>query len=374
MQQKKMLYFSPINSKTISVGIWKKIQMQIEFFRDKGYEVKLMDTTYSNDTLFRKIIKRLPMQSINDWNFNIEEIISTDIIYIRYSKSDYGFLSFLKNVKTVNKDLKILLEIPTYPYDREEKMTVINSTLLLRDKYYRQKLKKYCDRILTYSNDDEIWGIKTIKLSNTINFDQITPINNNFEFDKNEINMIGVATLSFWHGYDRLIRGLYNYYIQDGDRAIKFHIVGDGPAFQEYKDIIKDLNIENYVKMYGRLEGSALSRVFDKSSIGVDALGRHRSGVDFNSSLKGKEYGAKGLPIISAVRTELDYYPSFKYYLKLDSTEDPIDVNEVVRFHDNIYKNKARNDVVKEIRAFNEDKFDIEKNWKKVIDYMNLEN
>lgn len=42
-------------------------------------------------------------------------------------------------------------------------------------------------------------------------------------------------------------------------------------------------------------------------------MGRHRSGVSFNSSLKGKEYCAKGLIIVSGVKTELDLDGEFLY-------------------------------------------------------------
>lgn len=368
--RKNMLYLTPINSNTISVGIWKKILMQVNFFKNSGFDVKLIDTGYNNETISKKIGKRLPMQSINNWKIGEGLITEADVIYIRYSKADFGLINFLKRVKKINEKIKILIEIPTYPYDGEEKITLSNSTILLRDKYYRLKLKKYCNRILTYSDDDVIWGIKTINLSNVVDFHKIKPLNVRKNINRNEIHIIGVATLSLWHGYDRFIEGLYNYYKQNKGRNIKFHIVGDGPEYETYKNMINQLHLEDCIKLHGRLEGEELDQIYNISSLGVDALGRHRSGVEYNSSLKGKEYGAKGLPIISAVKTDLDKYPNFKYYLKVNANEEPIDIDEVLKFHNEIYKNKTQETVVNEIRDFNKNEFNIERIWKKVIDYI----
>lgn len=73
--------------------------------------------------------------------------------------------------------MKIILEIPTYPYDGEK----INHTGIKKKKYwiekkYRKSLYKYVDRVVTFSEDDEIFGIKTIKISNGIDLETISLI------------------------------------------------------------------------------------------------------------------------------------------------------------------------------------------------------
>ena len=42
------------------------------------------------------------------------------------------------------------------------------------------------------------------------------------------IVLLAVATLAKWHGYERVIKGLYNYYADGGERNIIFNIVGNG--------------------------------------------------------------------------------------------------------------------------------------------------
>ena len=49
-------------------------------------------------------------------------IKDADFIYLRKpSAINMGFIDFLKRVRKLNPKMKILLEIPTYPYDNEIK-------------------------------------------------------------------------------------------------------------------------------------------------------------------------------------------------------------------------------------------------------------
>jgi hypothetical protein len=81
--------------------------------------------------------------------------------------------------------------------------------------------------------------------------------------------------------------------------------------FEYYKQSdLENLNIiKSYVPDSQRFEDvtSSLNDIYNISDIAIDSLGRHRSNVMYNSTLKGKEYCAKGLPIVSGVKTEFDY-------------------------------------------------------------------
>ena len=41
-----------------------------------------------------------------------------------------------------------------------------------------------------------------------------------------ELNLIGVAEIHRWHGFDRLIRGLADYYSKPKNYIVRFHVVG----------------------------------------------------------------------------------------------------------------------------------------------------
>lgn len=95
--------------------------------------------------------------------------------------------------------MKIFLEIPTYPYDQEY-FSIKEKIELYTDKLFRHTFCKYVDAIITYSNDTEIFGKRTIRLSNGIDFNHI-PLRNSTKNIDNELHLIGVAEIHFWHWF-----------------------------------------------------------------------------------------------------------------------------------------------------------------------------
>ncbi len=89
-------------------------------------------------------------------------------------------------------------------------------------------------RIVTLSDDKTIFQVPTIQISNGIDAKAIS-IRQKVAADEN-IHLIGVATLSFWHGYDRVIEGLHKYY-KNGNpnrKELFFHIVGDSLSAESF--------------------------------------------------------------------------------------------------------------------------------------------
>lgn len=102
------------------------------------------------------------------------------------------------------------MEIPTYPYDQEFIDQKLN---LCIDKIFRHDLCKQLNAIVTFSNDTVIFGQRTIRISNGIDFSSI-PLRQQIHTMENELHLIGVAEIHFWHGFDRIINGLKEYYTQ----------------------------------------------------------------------------------------------------------------------------------------------------------------
>ena len=148
------------------------------------------------------------------------------------------------------------------------------------------------------------------------------------------------------------------------------NLVGEGPEIEKLKKISK--NNKNII-FHGYKSGEQLSQIFDETDIAVDALGRHRSGVVYNSSLKGKEYAARGIPIISAVKTELDYLNDYKYYLKIPANETFVNIEDIVLFYNKIYNGKNELEITNEIRNVTEKMFDYKYGFEEKI-YTLLEN
>lgn len=369
MNYKKQIYYvTNASLEEIGAGVALKIKSHInELQKSFGFEnVHYVSIQSKQSRLKRYLDQILFFKSI----YNLEplsSIPSNSIIYFRHTKIDFGLLKQIK--KLANNNNRIIIEIPTYPYDKEAN-SLGSLFLLLKDKLCRKRLYNYIDKIVTYSKDKKIWNIDTINISNAIN------TNDNYYIDKTidikTINLIGVAAINFWHGYDRLIDGLHNYYINNGERNIKFHIVGDGKTLNDYKELVKKYNLENHVIFYGQVVGSDLDLIYKKCNVGVDALGRHRTGVFYNSSLKGKEYLLKGLPVVSGVETELDSRVDFKYYLRVPSNDDPVDINRIIKFYDDVYHGNAEKTkmIMKSIREFAIENFNYQVTFEPVLNYI----
>lgn len=362
---RNLYYLSEQELENEKTGIGYKIYMQKRLFIAHGFEVNTI-RGFSNGKKINKIFSFLPFVNVRHNYKQIKALRDVDCIYIRYFFCNGKLIKTLKEIKKNNNGVKIFIEIPTFPYDGE---IFCLHPKLIKDKISRIKLKKYVDRIVTFSDDNEIYGIKTLCISNGVDVDRIR---RKKTLAQKEINIIAVAQLQFWHGYDRVIAGLHDYYENGGNEDFKIHIVGYGKkkVIKQYEDMIKKYNLSDRIIFYGKKEGTELDVIYDKCVLAFDSLGRHRSNVKYNSSLKGKEYLAKGIPIISGVETELDK-DNFKYYLRVPANDAPINFFEVGTFYHSVYDNSDAEVVSQIIRDYCSSNFEFEKTFLPVIEEMN---
>lgn len=367
---KKMLYITNTEFNKNSTGIGYKIYKQTELFKRNNFDVKV----YNNFTDSRFLIRLLYLLPFCNCKYRYEEIMkerNISAIYIRYFLSDAKLVSMIKTLKQNNPGVKVLVEIPTYPYDGE---IFEFAPKLIKDKMHRLEFSKYVDRFITFSDDKEIFGVPAINISNAVDTQKINIIECSEKVDE-EINLIAVAQFDFWHGYDRVIEGLNQYYQQGGKTNFVFHIVGyakNAKILNYYNELVSKYNLQDRVVFHGEKHGSELDQIYNKCSLAIDSLGRHRSKVFYNSSLKGKEYMAKGLPIISGVKTELDNDNSFHYYLRIPADDSPMNFNEVETYYHSIYDNEEREKVVHNIRLYCENNFTFENAYKSLIEYIKI--
>lgn len=352
-----------------NIGIKAKIRAQYELFIKAGFDMSFF-YGHKESSLYR-YVNRLPFFR-DKYDLSDELIRTSDFIYLRKpSAINMGLIDMLKRIRKINPGMKILLEIPTYPYDNEIQ-GLVRLPLKLKDKYARKRLKDYVDVILTYSNDKEIFGIKTINISNGVEAEKLAEAVKKYPYPNDgKIRFIACAKFNLWHGFDRAIEGL-NEYLQspEANKNIELEMVGDGDLVDTYKQLVDQFGLSEYVKFYGKLQGEELVKVYSKCDIGLDSMGRHRSGVYYNSSLKGKEYCAYGLLIVSGVETELDSASDFDYYYRIPADDTPVDFAKVLGF----YKEKVadnKSGVRKIISDYAIEHFSMDKVFKPVIDYIN---
>lgn len=328
-----------------SNGISKKIRYQVKALKECGVDVRTCYLTDNNNHKLRmiddeilqdygdgvrgKILKRIALGCIARY----VKVNGIELVYVRSDHNTTPFLiHLLWNLK--KNGARIVMEIPTYPYDQEYKgLSFAYQRVLYIDKCLRHFMVRYVDKIVTFSNHSKIFGTPTIRIANGIDFNAIPPRKEGL-ISADELHLIAVATIHPWHGFDRAILGLANYYHSMEVPPIKvyLHIVGQGvpEVMDEYHRLVTENKLDLYVMFHGPLFGEALDNVFNQSQMGVGSLARHRSGITHLRSLKNREYAARGIPFVySEIDDDFEEMP---YILKIPADETPLDIREVVRF------------------------------------------
>lgn len=332
-------------------GISKKILAQVDGLRQNGHEVYLCTYIVDEQGQRKRMVNDVCIENygVGTWakikkRFCYGSIVSFAIqqgikfVYIRsFNNANPMTIRFVKKLK--NAGMKVVMEIPTYPYDKEYNNASWRvKTNLYIDKLFRKQLAKQTDGIVTFSDADTIFGQKTIRISNGIDFNQI-PIQQKTPRKPNEIHLLGVAEVHYWHGFDRLIAGLGEYYQKVRDLKIYFHIVGgvangemhgneNSPGFKPYID---KYNISEYIHFHGQMYGEELDILFNECDFAIGSLGRHRTGIDKIKTLKNREYAARGIPFIYS-ETDEDF-DAMPYVLKALADEKPIDIEKLLSFY-----------------------------------------
>lgn len=358
-------------------GVTGKIRSQIRIFRENGIEITIISAKpaagweLSIDKILRYLFFVPDYKNSKYIKILLDSLTEdTDFIYMRKLLLGKCLLKGLKKIKKKFPSLKIYMEIPTYPYD-SEMTSVLRSRDIKREVPVRDQFAGVVDKIVTFSRDRIIFGIPTIRISNGVEYDKISPVMHHV--DSTDINLIAVALFDVWHGYDRVIRGLKNYYEGSPEQNVILHLVGDGPALKNYRQLVHEFKLNQKVRFYGKLSGASLDEIYQISDIALDAMGRHRSNVYFNSSLKGKEYCAKGLPIVSGVETELDFYEEYPYYFRIPADESAVDITSVIRFYYRVYGGSVHKEIADAVRKKTIAMFDMNRTFLSVIESLKEE-
>lgn len=323
-------------------GVSKKILSQVKSLEKNGIEMELCCTEKNKGIFYRKIyFKNIVLEKVKK-RFELqihysklsEYIIQNnyDFIYMRYLReANPFFYKFLKKLKK-NK-IKIILEIPTYPYDKEaQEMDFFRRIRERIEKIYRQKIYKYVDKIVTYSQDKEIYKISCINIENGIDLDKEILIKKNI---KSTINFICVSTCHFWHGIDRFLYSLLQYKKNGGKEKIEFHIVGEGIETSKLKKIVENnIELQDMIIFHGFKSGEELNKIYNNSDVAIGSLGVHRLKLESVQPLKNREYCAKGLPFVIGFND-----PSFEdkeYVYKVSYDDELIDIEKLIRWYKNL--------------------------------------
>jgi glycosyltransferase involved in cell wall biosynthesis len=356
---KKLLYICRTNlDGKEELGVVKKIQAQMNALREMQFIVDSLHaderqvhyTTQNGKTTYPAFHVINSGRSLRTafsylhrgWKgaIKFEELIHNidfatyDVIYFRYYFANQRMVSFFRHLKKIHPSIRIILELPAYPYHIEMRNLtggIVHQTV---DGYWRKKFAGIVDLIVTFSDHTHIFGIPAISITNGIDPSTFTvkqPMP-----QENEIRIIGVGNISPWHGYDRLIKGMAEHRKKTHTPRVKLYVVGLGPGLGDLQSLVSELKMEDDVIFPGQKNKEELERLYKDMHLGIGSLGMFRNNLTISSSLKHREYTAVGLPFVLAT-PDLDF-PEDVFFVKyVPNKETIIDVDDITAFYSNLY-------------------------------------
>lgn len=334
-------------------GISKKIHYQVKGLRENGHEVHLCSygfaenghrCRYIDDQVLADygtgFMAGLRQRTEYERLFDYCQLNGIEFVYARcFQNANPWLIRFFRRLKEAG--IRAVTEIPTYPYDEEFRNFDWKSRLGLKiDQIFRNSLYKQMDALVTFSDAERIFGQRTIRISNGVDFDS-TPLHQptvDFSQKKDSslfaphssLHLIGVAEVHRWHGFDRVVAGIGEY---KGACDVYFHIVGGvhpNTMKTVFEPLIDRYKVRDKIIFHGQLFGDELTKVFNQCQFAIGSLGRHRSGITVIKTLKNREYATRGIPFVySEQDSDFDDQP---YVMKAPANESPLDIQSVIDF------------------------------------------
>lgn len=317
-------------------GVSKKIDAQMKVFKEH-FDMRELIIDKKKETkiqrkLRQKILRKKPKMLYNEAFLKLDK---PDFVYIRKQILDADFLEFLKKIKKEFPKCKILMEVPTYPYWNEYPKNKLGERIIEEEKKIIPQLKGVIDLIVDVGNEKNIFDIPTVNIQNGLD-PELVHISSKKERTES-INLIAVAKWRDVHGYERIIRGMIEYYQNGGIRNIILHMVGNGPETEFYKSLADNKLVKNRIKFYGYKTGAELEKIYNEADIGLGVFGFYKTGGTYVSAIKCAEYLMRGLPVVSAVDESYLLGLKGESYLGFPDDKSTIDMNEIVKFYDDVY-------------------------------------
>lgn len=268
--------------------------------------------------------------------------------YIRDVPATPTYVMMLRAIK--KSGAKILIEIPTYPIKGE----------FDSDKWHRKIIRKILENnmkkgasfvdlfLLLGEKADSYLGRPAINIENGVDINTFNE-KKHLE-DSDSINMVFIGKVARWHGIDRIINGMHNYYreVPKPSREVFFHVIGndaDG-TLKSCRELVERYKLGKYISFEGPKYGVEADIFFNISHVAIASLGDHRRKVNNISLLKIKEYMARGIPFVYSMDDNM-INENWNFCIKIPKDESPVNINEVVSF---ALKNIGNESMTKEMR------------------------
>jgi glycosyltransferase involved in cell wall biosynthesis len=293
-----------------------KFESFVQFVPVKGPPYRSFKEKFDSLRSFRKSYKKILLEGDEK-----------EIIYLRSYLPAFWFYKAVKKSKK-----RIVLELPSNNFKEA----------LLRKSYlyywgiclFHKPILRNVDLIISVTREiidihfnPQKWNIPCMIIGNGIDVNAVSLRQRSTPAVSKEYVFTCVAEFTPTHGVDRLLRGLQQY---RGEYAIKLNMVGTGSELRKLQELTAQLNLQNVI-FHGYLSGRELDAIFEDTDLAIGVLAIHRISIEYSSVLKAREYCARGIPFVNSGKDE-EFPESFPFIHQIRSSEEPIDVNELVEF------------------------------------------
>ncbi len=384
-----LLYLTVLDEKdNVKCGILGKIKGQISSFerfglnvffgRFSGSNMFLIDGCNTKKNIYVSMgntRKRLRSIYNEVYSFVINNKINA--VYIRFMPLDSKAIRFYSSLK--KNGVKVIIEFYSHNLELEAKKTAIRDFIKKRyskafrefislfiNKYYFSRLHTCIDRIVTTTEVGDMYGVHTINVTNGIDVSTTKArIRSYNEFD---FNIISVAMISIWHGYDRIIRGISEYYNRGGMDNILYTVIGDGEEKTNLEKMVKELNLQDHVFFVGIKLKNELEKYYNEADIALEMLAGFRRTSGKISSIKMAEYFAKGIPVIYASDCDIYPYPMNKFCYRVKNDDSYIDIFKIIEYTRELNNNNKN--IEETMHKIAEKQFDWTVTMRKLVEYL----
>ncbi len=335
-------------------GVFKKELAKITLLKKLGLDCEVTFFANQNKYIFNSDIKIKIIKIDENLNLiqrirraryiahvignQIKNLDYPDCVLFRYP---YHILYYSKNILKKKRRCKVVFEHNTKESDEFKLLTGCFSQIFLQEIFLGRFIRSQADAIVGVTNEITQYQLKRchnpdkphITIGNGIDVASV-PLRHHPPLITTELHLIFVANVSRWHGIDRLIRGLAT---NDGKTAIILHVAGEGAELPNLKKLVNDYGLAKKVIFHGFVTGQSLDELFNACHIAVGSLGLHRVGLKESSTLKVREYCARGIPWIIACQ-DPDFPDDFPYIHRIHADESPVNCEELLEFAKRVCK------------------------------------
>lgn len=253
---------------------------------------------------------------------------------------NFSLIALMKTAQ--QRGIKVLYEIPTYPYYGEQfrasrkKYRAVAKIAV--DAMFSPLIKKYADHIVIIRSNSKIrLHHKMVEINNGVNTEKIKS-KENYDSKDGVFRMVTVGTLFPYHGYDRVLAGLKDCKEEVDGHPVEFHIVGASQTIDELKAQAQKLGLKRVI-FHGMKKTDELNEMYEEFDVGLGCLALHRRNADIDTTLKIIEYYCRGVPVVTSGKSP---YKDPAVTICVPDGEDPVDINRLYCKWKNIDEKKLR--------------------------------